>query len=264
MMLPMGFLRAETVEETSRAFIARHFGAEGRTWLAQLPSTLAEVAQRWELEIGPPLHGGLMSAVQLVTRADGTTAVLKIAGPWSPTQDEAAALQTWAGSSTPALLATDTASRALLLERIEPATSGADATGDDVAKVLRVLHLPPPAGLPSLHDLVLERLETARRAGRQRHKLAWALAKVAELEESPTTHVLVHGDFDERNLLWSTRGLVAIDPWPCAGDGAYDAAYWVHGNRRPGRRARLDAIVAATGWPRDRVRDWAAVIGVHG
>ncbi len=264
MMLPMGFLRAETIEETSRAFIARHFGAEGRAWLAQLPSTLAEIARRWELEIGTPLQGGLMSTVQLVTRADGTTAVLKIAGPWSPTRDEAAALEIWDGSSTPALLATDAARGALLLERIEPAASAANATGDDVAKVLRALHVAPPAGLPSLHDLVLERLETARRAGGQRHKLAWALAKVAQLDESPPLQALVHGDFDERNLLWSARGLVAIDPWPCTGDPAYDAAYWVHGNRRPGRRARLDAIVAATGLPRDRVRDWAAVIGVNG
>ena len=109
-----------------------------------------------------------------------------------------------------------------------------------------------------------ERLETARGAGRPQHKIEWAIDKAAELERSTRQEVLVHGDFDERNLLWSTRGLVAIDPWPCVGDPAYDAGYWVHGNRRPGRRARLEAIVAATGLERERVRDWAAVIGVHG
>jgi streptomycin 6-kinase len=77
--------------------------------------------------------------------------------------------------------------------------------------------------------------------------------------------MLVHGDFDDRNLLvCARRGLCAIDPLPCAGDPAYDAGYWVHANRRPGRRARLDAIVAATGLDRERVRDWAAVVGVHG
>ena len=75
--------------------------------------------------------------------------------------------------------------------------------------------------------------------------------------------MLVHGDFDERNLLWSRGGLVAIDPWPCVGDPAYDAGYWVHGNRRPGRRARLDALVEL-GFDRARVRDWAAIVGVHG
>jgi streptomycin 6-kinase len=77
--------------------------------------------------------------------------------------------------------------------------------------------------------------------------------------------VLVHGDLDERNLLTcERRALVAIDPLPCVGDPSYDAAYWVHANRRPGRRARLEALLGASGLPRERVRDWAGVIGVHG
>jgi streptomycin 6-kinase len=264
MMLPMALPRAESVEETAQAFIARHFGAEGRAWLTRLPATLAELAHRWQLEIGPPLRGGLLSAVHLVTTADGVSAVLKVGGPWSPTHDEAAALRIWKGGPTPALLRADVAACALLLERIEPGTSGANATGIDVTQVLRSLHVPAPDGLPGLSGLVRERLETAGRDGRQRHKLDWAFAKVAELERRPEPPVLLHGDFDERNLLWSRRGLTAIDPWPCEGDAAYDAAYWVHGNRRPGRRARLDAIVEATGLDRARVRDWAAVIGVHG
>lgn len=155
-------------------------------------------------------------------------------------------------------------SNALLVELIDPGTNGADAKADDVAGVLRSLHVPAPSGLPSLRELVEERLETAGRAGRPQHKLRWALTKMVELEREPPQPMLVHGDFDERNLLWSRRGLVAIDPWPCVGDTAYDAGYWVHGNQRPGRRARLDAIVAATGLSRERVRDWAAVIGVHG
>jgi streptomycin 6-kinase len=74
----------------------------------------------------------------------------------------------------------------------------------------------------------------------------------------------VHGDFDERNLLvCERRGLCAVDPLPCTGDPAYDAAYWVHGNRLPGRRARLDALFEL-GFDQARVRDWAAVVGVHG
>ena len=77
--------------------------------------------------------------------------------------------------------------------------------------------------------------------------------------------VIVHGDFDERNLLLcARRGLCAIDPLPSAGDGIYDAAYWVHANRRPGRRARFDAMTAAAGLDRERLKDWCAVIAVHG
>ena len=118
----------------------------------------------------------------------------------------------------------------------------------------------------TLGELARRRLGRAVEPGRAspEQKLDWALTKIAELERDPPADVLLHGDFDERNLLvCSRRGLCAIDPMPCSGDPAYDAAYWVHGNRRPGRRARLDALVEL-GFDRARVRDWAAVVGVHG
>lgn len=263
MMVPMAFHRAETVAETAQAFVARFLGAEGKAWLAHLPTALEDIAGRWKLEVGRPLRGGLMSAVYLVTRADGSPAVLKIGGPWSPTRHEATALRVWRNAQTPELFSADIERQALLLELIEPGTKGADAKAGDVASVLRSLHAPAPSGLPSLRDLVEKRLETARRSGRPEQKLDWALTKMVELELVPPQPMLVHGDFDERNLLWSRGGLVAIDPWPCVGDPAYDAGYWVHGNRRPGRRARLDALVEL-GFDRARVRDWAAIVGVHG
>jgi streptomycin 6-kinase len=265
MMLPMGFRRAETVAESSRAFVARHFGADGRAWLDTLPSTLDAVAARWKLTLGPALPGGLLSAVHLATRADGTTAVLKLAGPWSPTRDEVVALRAWAGGPTPALLLADEAMGALLLERVEPGSSGAEAPAADVARLLALLHVEALPGLPTLGEVVRERLETAREEGRPEHKIRWAFGKLDELERDPPPPVLLHGDFDERNLLLcAKRGLCAIDPMPCVGDHAYDAGYWVHANLRRGRRARLDAIVAANGLPRERVRDWAAIVGVHG
>ena len=75
----------------------------------------------------------------------------------------------------------------------------------------------------------------------------------------------MHGDFDERNLLvCDRRGLCAIDPLPFAGEGAYDAAYWIHANRRPGRRARFEAMAAAIDADRRRLRDWCGIVAVHG
>jgi streptomycin 6-kinase len=96
-------------------------------------------------------------------------------------------------------------------------------------------------------------------------KIEWAFAKLAALEHDPPPAVLLHGDFDDRSLLvCAQRGLCAIDPLACSGDAAYDAGYWVHCDGRPGRRARFDEIVASTGLPLERVRDWAAIVGVHG
>lgn len=258
-------MKREAVEPGFRAFVARVYGEEGRAWIARLPIVQEELAQRWRLELGPELPGGQLSSVRAVRLASGDGAVLKI-GSRPRTRDEIVALRTWAGHAAPELLAADEELNAMLLERIEPGSRARSLSEEAVAYVLRGLHVPPPHGLPSLDEIVERRIEIALRDGRaSEQKAGWALAKVAELRRDHAPSVLLHGDFVERHLLaCSRRGLCAIDPLPCTGDPAYDAAYWVHGSRQPGRRARLDAIVEATGLDRRRVRDWAAIIGVHG
>lgn len=256
----------EEVRSGFRAFVARTLGDEGQAWLRALPGLRDEIAAAWRLELGPELHGGLLSYVCAVTTDGGGIAVLKMGPPWPRVRHEVAALRTWDGLGAPALLRTDEARHALLLERITPGVHAAPGEPAAVARVLHALHVPPPPGLPPLAETVSRRLSRAAEEDRASpEKLAWATATVAELERDPPPPVLLHGDFDERNLLvCAKRGLCAIDPLACVGDPAYDAAYWVHANRRPGRRARLEALVAATGMPRGRVRDWAGVIGVHG
>ena len=255
----------ELVQPGYRAFVTRVLGDEGRAWLAQLPGVLEELGTRWRLELGDELPGGLLSCVRAATLEDGAAAILKI-GAWPRTHDEIRALRVWSGRGAPRLIAADESLRALLLERIAPGDHPGDAQADAVATVLAAIHASSPAGFPTLGATVHRRIDNAVRDGRaSAQKADWARTRADELERNAPAPVLVHGDFDERNLLrCHLRGLCAIDPLPCAGDPCYDAAYWVHGNRRPGRRARLDAIVAATGLPRKRVRDWAAIIGVHG
>ena len=265
MMLPMGHRAPETVEPGFRAFAARTFGDEGRAWIASLPEIQDALAARWQLDLGPELPGGLLSCVQEARLPDGSEAVLKIGGPSSRCRDEITALRAWGGTGAPELLEADGELGAMLLERIRPGTHPPSVTAAEIASLLPQLHVPAPFGLPPLTAIVQQRISTAVRDGRTTDpKARWALAKVVELERDQPPDVLLHGDFDERNLLvCERRGLCAIDPLPCAGDPAYDAAYWVHGNRRPGRRARLDALVEL-GFDRARVRDWAAVVGVHG
>ena len=258
-------MKREAVESGFRAFVARTYGGEGRTWIARLPAVFDELAARWRLELGPELPGGLLACVRTATLADGTEAVLKL-GMSPSTGDEIAAMRAWAGRGVPVLFDADEELHALLLERIEPGDHPADADAAAVGALLRELHVPPDFDVPPLAEIVGERIETALRNGRaSKQKASWAIAKLEQLDREASPRALLHGDFDERNLLvCRRRGLCAIDPFPCAGDAAYDAGYWVHGNRRPGRRARLDAIVAAAGFDRERVRDWAAIVGVHG
>jgi len=134
---------------------------------------------------------------------------------------------------------------------------------------LRQLHLALSAGdgsLPPLAAIADDRVRSALEDGRtDERRAADALATVAALGADAPAPVLLHGDFDDRNLLvCKRRGLAAIDPLPCGGDPAYDAAYWAHANRRPGVRDRQAAIAAALDVDLERVRAWGNVIATHG
>jgi streptomycin 6-kinase len=255
----------EIVEPTFRSSVTRLVGDEAREWLAGLPALEGKIAELWQLELGDELPGGLFASVRAVQRADGTDAVLKLSGPWDRTADEIECLRHWGGSPTPMLLEADEQRGAILLERIAPGTRAIEADPASVAALLAAIHVPDGIGLRALDVTVSRRLDRAERDGRASgQRLGWARTAVQRLQENAPMPVIVHGDFDERNLLTcARRGLCAIDPLPCSGEGTYDAAYWVHANRRPGRRARFDAMVAA-GFERDRLRDWCAVVAVHG
>ena len=173
--------------------------------------------------------------------------MLKLAGPWDRTADEIACLRLWRGGPAPALLEADEERSAILLERVTPGTRETDADPESIASLLEEIHVPDELGLRALDVTATRRLDRAERDGRASgQRLAWARTAVQRLQEDAPAAVIVHGDFDERNLLTcARRGVCAIDPLPCAGDGTYDAAYWVHANRRRGRRGRFDAMVAA-------------------
>jgi streptomycin 6-kinase len=259
----------EVVEPGYRAFVARIGGDAGRAWIAAVPEQLATAAARWRLELGAELQGGLLACVVEARTADGRDAVLKLPSPWGRGDDEVQALRAWGGSGAPELLAHDEGLGALLLERIRPGGHPTGLTADVVARLLGLLCVTPYEGAPALRTIVALRLDTAesdRRATAQR--LAWAREALRRLEQTPPAPSLVHGDFDERNLLvCGRRGICAIDPLPAAGDGLYDAASWIHANGRRGRRARFDALADALELDdggRRRLRDWCGVVAVHG
>jgi streptomycin 6-kinase len=259
-------MNGELVEATSAAFIARCFGDAGRAWLQTVPALVETYASRWQVEVGEELRGGLLSRVFAARRATGERVVLKLCGPWDRADDEISCLAHWNGEASPKLLHADPRRGALLLERIDPGAPAVGASATDVASVLRRLHTPPMPALRPLGEVARGRVERARVQGRTTlSKMEWALARINELEEDPPAPVLLHGDFDERNLLTcARRGLAAIDPLPATGDPSYDAGHWAHANGRPGRRARTTAIAEATGLPLGRVRGWCAVVAVHG
>ena len=259
----------EGVDRGFRAFVARIGDEQGRAWIATVPDRLAAAAALWGLELGPELPGGLLACVVEATTAEGGEAVLKLPSPWARGADEVEALRAWAGRGASELLADDPELGALLIERIRPGDHAGDLEPETVGRLLDTLRAPPYAGAPALGEIVARRIADAESAGRSSPKrLAWARKALERLELEPPPTMLVHGDFDERNLLrCARRGVCAIDPLACAGDSLYDAAYWIHGTGRPGRRARFDGLADALGLEdeaRARLRDWCGVIAVHG
>ena len=148
-------------------------------------------------------------------------AVLKVTPPEDDESDEEAdALELWAGDGEVRLLRHDRARRALLVERVwwghlsalpdEEATSDrvsrpGSSSGEKAAEPFRWIgdHVPRWLDNAGANDLA-----------------ALARDLYASLDVGRTT--LVHGDFHHHNILWSTRGAVAIYLKPMLGEPEYD------------------------------------------
>jgi streptomycin 6-kinase len=244
-----------------------HHGPTARAWLDRVPEIASEWAEQWNLVLGPALDGGSVSVVLRVETADGS-AVLKLAAPWSRTAaEEVAALRAWDGDGAARLLMASDDGRALLLERVQPGTRAAGLDASQIAGLIERLSRPAvPSVLPTLADAVRVRFD---RAAENRHgllstdQLARARTAAVELADRPqSAPVLCHGDLLSKNILVSERdGLLAIDPNPCAGSVAFDAALWA-GTELPVTEAptRAADIARALRIPTDEVLRWLGVL----
>jgi streptomycin 6-kinase len=234
--------------------------SDDRPDLAPLERIARDVAAEWGVALGEPFALAQYSYVA----AAGDTAVLKVTPPEDDESDEEAeALQLWAGNGAVRLLRRDRSRRALLIERAgddisnlaeEEATRIAVATG---------LKLWRPAAEPFrwIGDHVPKWLDSA--GGHELAPLAREL--YASLDVSRET--LVHGDFHHHNILRSARGPLAIDPKPMLGEPEYDVPSYLwnplfYRMRRDVTERRLAAFAAA-GLDEERMRKWTVIRGVY-
>jgi streptomycin 6-kinase len=232
--------------DATRSRLVARFGPDVVAWWDRVPSILETLASRWELSIGDAVGRGNTSLVMRCRRADGRAAILKLSPEPALVEAEVGALRCWRRSRhVPALWAWDLPSSALLLEALPDeaplSESSSRVSLDEVAALIAALHeVPMPTDTPGVVPL-LERVDfifalwSRRRRADDRespvapgrlergHELARTLAR------GGGPPVLLHGDLHPGNVLngGAGRGLVAIDPRPCIGDGAFDAADWV-------------------------------------
>ncbi len=240
-------------------------------WLETVPDRLNRCAARWRLQIGEPLQGGFLARVFACVDAEGNQLVLKLSPPQVPAALEAAALRLWAGRGAVSLRACDLPSGALLLDRLIPGTplppAGNRRAIEFVAPVLVDLHrveIPAQHPFPTLAEAFDSYLKRVR---------AWVepetagvgllpQARVAALQLCSTARqtVLLHGDFLDKNLLFDSRGLVAIDPMPKLGDPCADIGFFA-ACHPPARhiRSTARALAGRLGYDPFRAERWAAV-----
>ena len=222
------------VPEAFAARTIRRSGEAGRRWVEGLPRQLDCLCTEWELEtLGPPRFGewGLVYDVS----GAGTPAVLKLSWPddGGAFERAVAALSLWDGRGAALPLRADAARRALLLERLGPASLQGVGIGEalEVAGyLLRRSAVPAPAGFPRLsgvaEDIAATLPERWERQGRPLpgEVLARAVRLARELAPSAAS-LVVNWDLHYDNVLRGRREpWLAIDPQLLAGDPEYGVA----------------------------------------
>jgi streptomycin 6-kinase len=230
--------------------------------LVALAAVAREVAAEWGVELGKPFALARYSYVA----AAGDDAVLKVTPPEDDESDEEAeALELWAGDRAVRLLRRDRSRRALLVERARPGDDIADLADDEATRVAVAtgLTLWRPAAEPFrwIGDHVPRWLDNAE--GHELVPLARELYDSLDVGRA----TLVHGDFHHHNILHSARGPLAIDPKPMLGEPEYDIPSFLW-NPIP-YRMRLDvterrlAAFASAGLDEERMRMWAVIRGAY-
>lgn len=240
-------------------------------WEEWLPHLVHEVVEAWSLRLGEPFAAGEGGYAAPVERADGTSAVLKLALPHRESEHEAEALRRWDGDGAVRLLARDDSRSAMLLERCEPGLPLAQVGLDRAVGVFVELlpRLWQPAGSPfrSLADeaawwvrQIPKRWEEFGRPF-ERRLLDAALEFLIELAPTQGPSVLLHQDLHADNVLAARREpWLVIDPKPLSGEREFGLAPIVRsfelGHSREAVLRRLDRMTSDLGLDRDRVRCW--------
>lgn len=238
------------------------FEAEGRAWLAELPTLLQTYADRWELTLGAPFDLSY-NYVCAATRRDGTPVVLKSGVPDTALTCEIEALRHWDGQGAVALLEDDATAGVFLLEQLVPGTTlrgmadsgdaGDDAATRHAATVMAALWRPAPTThtFPTTQQWANDLGDLRAHFDGGSGPFPPVLVDRAEqlfvdLLSSAAEPVLLHGDLHHENILAADRApWLAIDPKGVVGEPAYevgallrnpDIADWPDLPRRQARR----------------------------
>ncbi|NLU76513.1 kinase [Streptomyces sp. HNM0575] len=280
----LGSQQGHAGEPTARA---------GEQWLAELPSLLERMLEKWELTAERVVSpGGRGSLVALVREADGSPAALKLLAPYAAgarerAEREAAALTLWDGRGAVRLLRSEPGEGALLLERLHGEMSLRSLPEAkamlEAASAVRRLWIPaeaasaeaPGAAAGALCTVAehtaasSEFLRSPATPEEARPLRDEALELRDALLDGPPEQVLLHGDFRQGAVLSADSGRapwLAAGPDPVVGERTYDLARLVRDRLHdlvasPGAasatRRRVHKLADSLDVDRERLRGWS-------
>ncbi|MEE2038375.1 aminoglycoside phosphotransferase family protein [Nocardiopsis sp. CT-R113] len=240
----MNHVTAQFVGGRQRRRLEQRFGSHVGEWLTELPAIVDALAAEWRLTVEVPAPRGRTSVVIHVRRADGSEGVLKLSPESGLAVSEARMLRMWADSHrVPLVWGLDDDRGAVLMERIDGdtiASRGTVPSMETVGALIAQLHATDvPAGelaelrpLTSRVQFVFDFWNRERGEGPAAEVVPVSamhrgFCRARDLANGTVDVVPVHGDLHPGNVIdGGARGLVAVDPRACLGDGAVDAVDW--------------------------------------
>ena len=262
-----------------RAGAAIEFAAsgdvEGRAWIADLPTLIRTMCQRWGLAVENEVaHNGYHGIVLPVRRGEEPY-VLKLTWPANRAVDEARALAIWDGHGAVRMFEADLDHGAMLLERLNARQTLRDLNLTEAVAVagrlLRRLAVPAPRGFRQLTDLVNDLAPTLdERQESLGHPVPDTWLEAArdlsqQLEDCTDNRLLIHADLHYGNILAGEReSWLAIDPKPVAGDPehAVPELLWTRVDEVEGAvgvRRLFAALIESGALDAEKARSWAIV-----
>lgn len=261
------------------------FGEAGKRFLAELPASIDEAAQRWGLTDVQPVPALSYNFVAFAKRASTAPlrgsaqreVVLKMGVPDRALKSEMAALRLFQGQGACRLIDCDEERYWMLLERLKPGVMLVTLEDDEeathiAAEVMQKIWRPVPnddafirlsdwfdglkglrlrfdGGTGPFHARLVERVEdSVRNFLAENHK-----------------PVLMHGDFHHFNILSSERGWLVIDPKGVIGPAGYEVGPFLLNpwgdllklqNHRQLTARRIEILHEHLGFERARIREW--------
>lgn len=203
-----------------------------KSWLKENTNLANHLAFKWGIDLERVLIGGALSLCIYGRLKDGDEVVLKIPTKVSTGNLEKHALTIWDGKRTPKVIHDHHESGSFLMTYIKNEIHS--PTAKEIVSLSNDLHK------PIFEDKFIENLKT-----NVDMRIAWALERFSsdkykkeykdlkkaidlmdDLMRKEEKNYLLHGDFQNKNLLYDGRKIMTLDPLPVIGSIYFDLAFW--------------------------------------